>query len=89
MSELNKKFPQILIAYVNDKECTLSNNDCNELSKFVSGIELERDALTAENAQLREALEKIMNWEDSNDDAYDLFSAGEVARAALSDKEVE
>jgi len=89
MSVLNKKFPQILMAYVNDQECTLSNNDCNELSKFVSGIELERDAITAENKRLREALEKIINWEDSNDDSYDLFSAGEIARAALSDKEVK
>jgi hypothetical protein len=56
MSELNKKFPQILLAYVNDTTCELSNNECNELTKYVSGLELELTTAQEENKRLVELL---------------------------------
>lgn len=52
MSELNKKFPEILLAYIGDVGCEFSNSRLNELSKFVSELELEIARLTAENARL-------------------------------------
>jgi hypothetical protein len=46
---LNKLFPQILIGYVDNMGCVLTNNECNELTKYVSGLELEIALLTAAN----------------------------------------
>ena len=41
MSELNRFFPNILLGYMSDDGCHLTREDCNELSKFVSGLEIE------------------------------------------------
>ena len=46
---LNKLLPQILLGYVDNKGCALSTNECNELTKYVSGLELEISRLTAAN----------------------------------------
>ena len=45
MSELNKRFPEILLAYIADVGCEFSNSRINELSKFVSELELEIENL--------------------------------------------
>ena len=52
---LNKLFPQILIGYVDNMGCVLTNNECNELTKYVSGLELEITRLNTENARLAAA----------------------------------
>jgi len=60
MSEFNQAFPGVLLAYVNDTCYTLDNSECNELSKFVAGIEAERDHLRAELAALKEEYDKLL-----------------------------
>jgi len=55
---LNKLFPQILLGYVDNKGCTLSTNECNELTKYVSGLELELTTAQEENKRYKAALEK-------------------------------
>jgi hypothetical protein len=50
---LNKLLPQILIGYVDNKGCSLSTNECNELTKYVSGLELELTTAQEENKYLK------------------------------------
>lgn len=52
MSKLNVKFPQILLSYVRSENCTLTSEDCNDLSKFVSCLEMKIEELKAENERL-------------------------------------
>ena len=56
---LNKLLPQILIGYVDNKGCSLSTNECNELTKYVSGLELELTTAQEENKELREIVVKF------------------------------
>lgn len=65
MSALNKLFPAILLAYVADVPCTLTAEECNELSKFVARLELEIERLTVHDewatdvaSRVKDALEK-------------------------------
>ena len=71
MMELNKRFPEILSAYVRDMDCLIPNNVCNELTKFVSGVELERDALRAENETLNNRLAVAVSLKADNKDEFD------------------
>jgi len=80
-SIFNKAFPEVLLAYIADVGCEFSNSRCNELSKFVSNLELEISELKSENARLREALEKYADQEkwgyaSLHDKCRDYFMCG-------------
>jgi len=47
MSEIDKIKRAMMLAYVGDVGCTLTNEDCNDLTKYISGLELEVKSLTA------------------------------------------
>jgi hypothetical protein len=60
MMELNKRFPEILSAYVRDMDCLIPNNVCNELTKFVSGLELE---LTTAQEEINHLMDAFVQYE--------------------------
>lgn len=62
MSEnFNNAFPEILRAYIAGVSCELSNSRCDELSKFVSAIELRAAAAKSEVSELRSSLAQILD----------------------------
>lgn len=79
--EFNKLFPDVLLAYVQDRECVLSNSDCNELSKWAEHLE-------AENDRLRKALHKIAQTKITLGTAdTTAFAIRKIAKEALEVKE--
>ena len=85
---LNKLLPQILIGYVDNKGCSLSTNECNELTKYVSGLELELTAAKEENKKLLSALISMCEQylQQENGTLFHMFmSAGEQATELLED----
>jgi len=62
---LNKLLPQILIGYVDNKGCSLSTNECNELTKYVSGLELELTTAQEEVKEIQHGFE-ILSLSNGN-----------------------
>lgn len=58
MSELNKLFPEILLAYVNDTSCELTNEKCNELSKLAEKLESRATKAESDLTRLTQELEE-------------------------------
>ena len=55
----------------------------NNSATALRSLAAERDALKAENARLREALQRIVE----NEDQFSMAWAADIARAALGEKE--
>lgn len=68
MSELNEKFPEILLAYIADVGCEFSNTRLNELSKFVSELELDIARLAQSNLALTSKIERLQKQVDTLED---------------------
>lgn len=79
MSEIDRINKALLVAYINDTDCVVSNADCNELTKYIAKIERESSenklvpailpAQCIDNLRLRkeeiiQTLSKLMYWMD-------------------------
>jgi len=88
MSELKEKIHKFVIKLWDEKKISYNWNDNDEAEL----VELIDGALTAENAKLREALKEIVEpigWGRGSDGEQIVDMLQEIARAALSDKEVK
>lgn len=72
MSELNIKFPGILLGYVSNVGYHLSSDECNELTKLWSHNEYNYDKLKTENDWYKE---KNLEWQKKYDTDTDQLSA--------------
>ena len=69
MSELNKKFPGILVGWLSGNGYIMPPEECNDLTRYVSGLELRlaeaenarpiEDALLAELEAAKAALDAV------------------------------
>lgn len=50
---------RILLAYIYDESCSLDNSDCNELTKYISGLNLRISEL---ETQLRDVSKKAHGY---------------------------
>lgn len=85
MSDLNKEFPEILLAYVADVGCEFSNARLNELSKFVSQLEARADLHANLNRGVEKALglEPNADWSELPNQVGDLKERFEACESAL------
>ena len=61
MSELNKKFPAILLSWISGNGYTMTPDECNELTKYVSGLEVENARLAGRVEELEKAINGYIN----------------------------
>lgn len=57
MNDIDRIKQALIIAYIGDVECTLTNSDCNELTKYIAQLENSGMRLEVAEKYLRGAAE--------------------------------
>jgi len=62
MSDIDRITKALLLAYIGDIDCTLTNSDCNELTKYITGLKYENIRLQSELKAANEDAERLTKY---------------------------
>lgn len=88
MSEIDKITKALLIAYIGDVGCELSNADCNDLTKYIESLRARVEELEIHNATMKKLGEEFI-WGEENPEEYQSSLAKAESRATAAEAQVK